>query len=158
MWWVDLCKGWAALSSTLPCIDFAYKDYCGSVGLAMLESEGLKRQVDWQGQQTLHLVCSLAGQRCIETWSHFWTWTDQSITTLITLRREQYRKELTFHPLRSVAIFVQPDQHCFKRNIGRLFRDGAECTSTIPSTMMPFWAESEYWSLSVVTVYRYTVR
>ena len=38
----------------------------GSTVLGTPESVGMNGQIDWQAQQILHLVCSLAGQRCSE--------------------------------------------------------------------------------------------
>ena len=46
-------------------------NFCGSIALGTPESAGMNGQIDWQAQQTSHLVCSLAGQRCSETWGTF---------------------------------------------------------------------------------------
>ena len=35
--------------------------------LGIPESEALNGQIDWQAHQTEHFVCSLAGQRCLES-------------------------------------------------------------------------------------------
>ena len=59
----------------------------------MPESLGMNGQIDWQAQQTQHLICSLAGQRCLEPWGVLWTWTCQSTTAFITWRKEEWRKE-----------------------------------------------------------------
>ena len=45
---------------------FLCKDFCGSAVVAMAESEGMNEQIDGQAQQTPHLTCSLAEQRCLE--------------------------------------------------------------------------------------------
>ena len=60
------CLEWAAPTGTQPCTVFGYKDFCGSTALDMPESVGMNGQIDWQTQQTLHMVCSLAGKRCSE--------------------------------------------------------------------------------------------
>ena len=56
----------AALTGTQPCTVFGLKDFCGSTALGTPESVGMNGQLDSQAQQILHLVCSLAGQRCSE--------------------------------------------------------------------------------------------
>ena len=63
--------------------------------LGMPESVAMNRQTDWQAQQISHLVCSLVGQRCSETYKTFWTWT--GITALMAWRKEGWRKRPTFH-------------------------------------------------------------
>ena len=77
-------------------------------------------QTDWQTQQTSHLVCSLAGRRCIEIWGTFWTWTGQSITQHWSPEGKSrgQRKRPTLYCARSGTICVQPDKHwhCFKGN------------------------------------------
>ena len=50
---------------------------CGSTALGIAELERMNGQKEWQAQQTSHLVCSLAGQRCLEAWGTLWTWTGQ---------------------------------------------------------------------------------
>ena len=47
-----------------------------------------------KAQQISHLVCGLARKKCSETWGTFWTWTGEKITTLITWRTEEWRKEV----------------------------------------------------------------
>ena len=37
-------------------------DFCGSTAMAMPESEGIDRQIDWKAQQTLHFIWSAAWQ------------------------------------------------------------------------------------------------
>ena len=111
-----------------------------------LEWVGVNGQMDWQAQQISHLVCSLAGQRYLEAWGTFWTWTGQSITALNTWRkRSGERKQLTFHPPRSRTICVQPDKywHCFEGNLGETAERRVERVWTFPSVMMPSWAETE---------------
>ena len=88
------CKSWslewAALTGAQPCTVLSCKDFCGSTALGMPVSEGMNGQADWQAQQASHLVSSLARQRCLGT---FWTWTGESITVLITWKRNVWRKE-----------------------------------------------------------------
>ena len=62
-------------------------------------SEGMNQQIDWQTQQTSHLSCSLAGQKCWEAWGAFWTWTGQSNTAVIAWGTEEWRKEAADIPL-----------------------------------------------------------
>ena len=45
---------------------FGYKGFCGFTVLGTSVSVGMNGQIDWQAQQTSHLICSLAGQRCSE--------------------------------------------------------------------------------------------
>ena len=71
-------------------------------------------QIDWQAQQILHLVCSLAGQRCSKA---------SGISEhgqARASRRSGERKWPAFHPLRSETICVLPDKHwhCFEGNLG----------------------------------------
>ena len=51
---------------TQPCTVLGYTDFCGSTVLGTPESVEMNGQIDWQAQQTSHLVCSLAGLRCSE--------------------------------------------------------------------------------------------
>ena len=51
------CPDWNIAMQVSGC-----KDFCGSTVLSTLESVGMNGQIDWQAQQTSHLVCCLAGQ------------------------------------------------------------------------------------------------
>ena len=126
---------WAALTGTQPCIVFRYKDFCRSAVLGRRESEGMNGQIDWQAQQISHLVCSLTGQRCSEAWGIFWTWTGQSITALITWRKEEWRKEAA-----DIPPFKVENDLCLTRQILALLRGQpwGDCWQTGRSAYGPF--------------------
>ena len=52
----------------------------------------------WASTADVTSVCCLAGQRCLEAWGAFWTWTGQSIIALISSRTEEWKKEATDSP------------------------------------------------------------
>ena len=96
---------------------FGCKDFCGSTVLGTPESVGMNGQIDWQALQILHLVCSLAGQRCSEAWGTFSAWTSQSITALTAWRKEEWRKEAADIPPSKAE-----NDLCSTRQILALFR------------------------------------
>ena len=120
-----------------------------STALGMPESVGMKGQIDWQAQQISRLVCSLAGQRCLEAWGTFWTWTDQSITALIAWREEEWRKEAAdIPPSEERSVFNQTnDGTVFEGNLGETAERPGEgaggARMGLPSATMPSWAETE---------------
>ena len=95
--------------------------------------------------QTSQLVCSLAGQRCLEAWGTLWTWKGQNITELIAWWKEEYRKgaanfppsevgnDLKSNLTNSDTVRGQPWEDCYR----------AECELAFPSPTMPSWAETE---------------
>ena len=50
------------------------RDLCRTAALAVSESEGMNRQIDWQAQRTSQRVYSWAEQICWEAWGTLWTW------------------------------------------------------------------------------------
>ena len=128
---------WAAPTGTQPCTVFGYKDFCGSTVLGTPESAGMNGQIDWQAQQISHLVRSLAGQICSETWGTFSTWTGQSITALIAGRKEEWRKEAVDIPSSKVE-----NDLCSTRQILALFwgQPWGGCWETGRSAYEPFRA------------------
>ena len=120
---------YAALIGTQPCTVFGYKDICRSTVLAMLESVGMNGQIDWQAQQISHLVCSLAGKGAQRLEELVWTWTGQSITTLIAWRKEEWRKEAADIPpsrVRNDLCSTRQTLALLRATVGRLLRDGVE--------------------------------
>ena len=158
LFYKSCCKrwslGWAALTGTQPCTVFRCKSLCGSAGLTMPESEGRNMQTDWQAQQTSHLVCSLAGQTCLEAWGTYWTSTGQITTALITWRKEKWRDKVAKTPCSEVdqnSTLRGPEWSLFsctnigtiwRATLGRLLRDGVERVWAFLITTMPSWAEN----------------
>ena len=62
------------------------------------QSEWTSRQNGKNSRHYLHLVCSSAGQRCLETWGTFWKWTGQSISASIAWRKEEWWREVADIP------------------------------------------------------------
>ena len=91
----------------------------------------------WFRRWWRHLVSSLAGQKCSEAWGTFWTWTGQSITALITWRKEEWRKEAADIPTSKVK-----NDLCSTRQILALFRGQpwGDCWETGRSAHGPFRA------------------
>ena len=144
---------WAALTGTQPCTVFGCKDFCGSTALAMLESVGMSGQIDWPAQQISHLVCSLAGKGAQRLEELIWTWTGQSITTLITWRKEEWRKEAADIPpskVKNDLCSTRQTLALLRATVGRLLRDGMERVWAFQSARIPSWAEIELenWNLS----------
>ena len=133
----DLMNLLQKVGSGMCCPDWNTAMHSGSTVLGTAESVGISGQIDWQAQQISHLVCSLAGQRCSEAWGTFWTWTGQSITALITWRKEEWRKEAADIPLCEVK-----NDLCSTRQILALFRrqPWGDCWETGWSAYGPFRA------------------
>ena len=110
--------------------------YCpGHAGVS--GNERAYTDIDWQAQQISHLVYSLAGQRCCETWETFWIWTGQSITALTAWRQEELRKEAADIPPSEVR-----NDLCSTRQTLALFQ-GQPCGDsweTEWSAYGPLWA------------------
>ena len=51
------------LTGTRPCAVFGCKNCCGPIAVAILQSEGTNRQLDWRAEQISQLVRSFAGHR-----------------------------------------------------------------------------------------------
>ena len=126
---------WAAPTGTQSCTVFSCKDFSGATALGMPESVERNRQIDLQAQQTSHLVCSLAGQRCFKAWGAFWTWKGQHIKALIVWREEEWREEVANIPPSEVG-----NDLCSTRKTFTLFQGQpcSDCWEIVPNVHRPF--------------------
>ena len=61
----DTLNSLPKVETGMSCPDWLARSYAQRL-VGMPESVGMNWQIDWQAQQTSHLVCSLAGQRCLD--------------------------------------------------------------------------------------------
>ena len=132
-WWN---RKWAVSTVSLPCGAFGWKDSCGSTVLTVTESDGIKRQTDWQTELASQWFIAWHGRCVRRTGFSSWTRTDEITTAQTALRKKERSKKSTrrsaFRDRGTTCL--QPDQrwYCFGENFGETLKSQGWACMRLP--------------------------